>query len=112
MSKSIKSFFKKSNDFSAGRKYYVPCVDKELANSLDTTDEDKTVKTLSTVNDSLVNSETFSRYHSNKSFQFPNSTFEKRERPCQHQWFNDFNWLYYDVEKDGVFFFYCITHHE
>ena len=36
MSKSIKSFFKKSKDSSTSRKHYVPSVDKELANSVDT----------------------------------------------------------------------------
>ena len=54
MSKSIKLFFKKSNDSLSSRKYYEPSIDKELANSLDTANEDKTVKTLGTVNDSHV----------------------------------------------------------
>ena len=110
MSKSIKSFFKKSKDSLSSRKYYVPSVDKELPNSVDTASEDKTVKNLSTINDSHVNSELFPRYHRKKSFKLENSAFEKRERPCQQQWFNDFNWLHCDMKKDGVFCSYCMAY--
>ena len=112
MSKSIKSLFIKSKNSSSSRKYYVPSVDKELANDVDTANEDKTVKNLSTINDSHANSELFPRYHPKKSLKLKNSTFEKRERPCQHQWFNDFNWLHYDMKKDGVFCSYCMARYE
>ena len=33
-----------------------------------------------------------------------------RERPCQHQWFDEFKWLHYDIRKDAVFYCYCMKH--
>ena len=49
-------------------------------------------------------------HHPKKCFVFPKTKSGKRERSCQHIWFENFRWLHYDVVNDSVFCFYCMTH--
>lgn len=61
---SIISFFKNSNN--SGISYSIHRVGKELVNSIDNANEDKTVNTLNTVNGSNVNCVPSSRSCPNK----------------------------------------------
>ena len=45
-----------------------------------------------------------------ENFSFPKTRIEQRERHCQYRWFKNYKWLYYDVQKDSVFCFYCMVH--
>ena len=36
-------------------------------------------------------------HHPPKSFVFPKTKTGLRTRSCQHQWFDQFRWLHYDV---------------
>ena len=47
-------------------------------------------------------------YHPSKDFVFPKTKFGSRNRPCQHNWFDNYPWLHYDIKKDCVFCFYCM----
>ena len=57
-----------------------------------------------------VGKDSFVQFHPDKSFKFPKTTIRNRNRRCQHQWFEDFKWLHYDMERDCVLCFYCFTH--
>ena len=48
-------------------------------------------------------------FHPGRSFVFPKKKFGKRERSCQSQWFVDYPFLHYDVEKDVVLCHTCVT---
>ena len=48
-------------------------------------------------------------FHPGRSFVFPKKKFGKRERSCQFQWFVDYPFLHYDVEKDVVLCHTCVT---
>ena len=51
-------------------------------------------------------------YHPPKGFVFPKTKFGKRERSCQHNWFESYPWLHYDSERDCVLCFYCMNNLE
>ena len=44
-------------------------------------------------------------YHPSKIL-FPKIKFGSRNRSCQHNWFDNYLSLHYDIEKDCVFCFY------
>ena len=48
-------------------------------------------------------------FHPGRKFIFPKRRFGARERSCQAQWFIDFPFLHYDVDKDVVFCHTCLT---
>ena len=73
----------------------VHSVNKELINNVD--NEDATTSNAS-VNSVNGPSPHISQYRHDNKFQFPKSTIRKRERCCQHQWFEDFKWLHYDIK--------------
>ena len=50
------------------------------------------------------------RYRPKNDLKFPKRIIGNRERPCQHQWFDEFKSLHYDVRKDAVFCYYCMKH--
>ena len=52
----------------------------------------------------------FVQFIPDKQFKFPWTDYGERSRRCQHNWFEDFNWLHYDVDKDAVLCAYCIKH--
>ena len=43
-----------------------------------------------------------------RDLSFFRSFIRKRARYCQHNWFNMFEFLHYDVSKDAVFCHTCI----
>ena len=43
-----------------------------------------------------------------KDFLFPKTKFRSRNRFCQHNWFDNYLWLHYDIEEDCVFRFSCM----
>ena len=48
-------------------------------------------------------------YHPSKDFEFSKTKFGSRNpRSCQHNWFDNYPWLHYDIEKDCVDCFYCM----
>ena len=48
-------------------------------------------------------------HHPSKDFMFPKTKFGSRNpRFCQHNWFDNYPWLHYDIEKDCVVCFYCM----
>jgi len=99
MQKSIQSFFKKTNSVNTvnSAKDQEPVVDSE------------NVKSVNSVNKN-IDIETVIQFRPDKDYEFPRSTFGKRERRCQHQWFQDFSWLHYDAKIDKVFCYYCHSH--
>ena len=42
-----------------------------------------------------------------KIFRSSEAIYRKKVRYCQHNWFNTFEFLHYDVSKDAVF---CYVH--
>ena len=79
-------------------------------------DSEQKTKTVNIVNSSdfvnvnNVGKDSFVQFRPDKSFKFPKTTIGNRNRRCQHQWFEDFKWLHYDMERDCVLCFYCFTH--
>ena len=47
-------------------------------------------------------------FHPPKGFTFPRTTFGSRSRSCQYQWFENFDFLHYDIEKDAIFCATCV----
>ena len=118
MQKSIQSFFKKSNATSSESSHPVhskqrDSVDNEIYDETVNNDNDS-VNSVNTLNSEesayMETDKTIVQYRPNKEFKFPQSDIGKRKRRCQYQWFQDFSWLHYDVKKDCVFCFYCLTH--
>ncbi len=48
-------------------------------------------------------------FHPARNFAFPKKTFGARERSCQSQWFVDYPFLHYDVERDVILCHTCLT---
>ena len=46
-------------------------------------------------------------YHPSKQFVFPKTKLT-RNRSCQYNWFDNYPWLHYDIDKYCVFCFYCM----
>ena len=48
-------------------------------------------------------------FHPPKNFKFPEKRFGKEtfNRSCQSQWFEDHQWLHYDVGRDSLFCYVC-----
>ena len=102
MQKSIESFFKSTEPSEQNsRKDSVICSVDSHGPPVNNVNNKETVQNVNKDN----------HFRLGKSFQFPKSTFGKRERRCQQQWFEDFKWLYYDPEKNSVLYFYCHIHH-
>ena len=100
---SITSFFKRQNNFDDERHNDVAgsiikssveeceplfssnlsCSDASLPSDLSGKDESKVVP--------------------DKVFTFPTKAIGGKLRSCAHQWFQDYSWLEYSVEKDAVF---------
>ena len=99
-SKSILSFFGRSQSSASSSTSSVNNVDM---------DKDKMI-TNDVAKESSSNS--VEQYHPPENFQFPKIKIGNRERHCQYQWFNNFNWLHYDAKKDSVFCYYCMIHKE
>ena len=119
MSKSILSWLTRpsSNTSNESTSDPVHSVNKELVNSEDTVNENELINNVdnedaatsnASVNSVNGTSPHISQYHHDKKIQFPKSTIGKRERCCccQHQWFEDFKWLHYDIKKRLCF----VTH--
>ena len=49
------------------------------------------------------------KYHPDRSVSFPKKTFGKTTRSFRAEWCQSFDWLHYDVEKDAVFCYLCMT---
>ena len=110
MTKSILSFFKKSNT-NSGRNV-------ESANNHDDASgggggggsNHNDTHTSANVNNSGPSLTHSSIYRPLKSYAFPKTAIGNQERPCQYQWFEDYKWLHYNERKDCVFCYFCIKH--
>jgi len=49
------------------------------------------------------------KYHPDRSVSFPKKTFGKTASSFRAEWYQSFDWLHYDVEKDAVFCYLCMT---
>lgn len=117
MQKSIKSFFtskSKSSSESSG-----PSSKKRRVD--DTNNENEHVYSENPVNivnksnnkenvDTGVVKPVVQQYQPDESYPFPKTSFNTQERSCQSTWFKTYSWLHYDIEKDCVFCFYCLSH--
>ena len=110
MSKSILSFFKKSDTNSGSNVESVNNPDDaSYVNSVNNINHNDAHTSVNSNNSgpSLTHS---SIYRPPKSYAFPKTTIGNRERPCQCQWFEDYKWLHYDERKHCVFCYFCIKH--
>ena len=48
------------------------------------------------------------RFKPDKSYSFPFTLFGKKSRSCQADWFDEYQWLHYDISKDKVFCIICM----
>ena len=48
------------------------------------------------------------KFHPSRDFVFPKMIICKRPRYCQRSWFDKFDFLHYDTEKDALFCHTCI----
>ena len=90
MSKSILSFFKKSDTNSGSNVESVNNPDDaSYVDSVNNINHNDTHKSVNSNNSgpSLTHS---SIYPPSKSYTFPKTTIGNRERPCQYQWFEDY----------------------
>ena len=113
MQKSIKSLCKKASETSSSN-VSVPVNNQQCVD---------TVKNVNKVNENYIEHHTVNsvniskysikaQYRPDKNFKFPKTLMGKRERRCQYQWFENFSWLHYDVEKDCAFCFICQKHQQ
>ena len=49
-------------------------------------------------------------YHPDSSFKFPTTIVRNQKRSCQRQWFKNYPWLDYCIDKDSVTCFVCKRH--
>ena len=110
MTKSILSFFKKSNT-NSGRNVESANNhdDASYVNSVNNINHNDT-HTSANVNNSGPSLTHSSIYRPLKSYAFPKTAIGNQERPCQYQWFEDYKWLHYNERKDCVFCYFCIKH--
>ena len=100
-SRSILSFFKKPVNNSADDVINIPESSCIIVNS------DVNSENVSSASNYFLLPEKL--YHPSKDFAFPNTQFETQSpRSCQHNWFDNYPWLYYGIEKDCVVCFYSI----
>ena len=110
MSKSIVSFFKKSDTNPGSNVESVTNPDDaSYGNSVNNINHNNT-RTSVISNNSGPSLSHSSIYPSRKSYKFPKTVIGNRERPCRYQWFQDCKWLHYDERKDCVFCQFCIKH--
>ena len=110
MSKSILSFFKKSDTNSGSNVESVNNPDDaSYVNSVNNINYNDTHTSVNNNNSgpSFTHS---SLYRPPKSYAFPKTALGNRERPCQYQWFEDNKWLHYDERKDCAFCCFCVKH--
>ena len=48
------------------------------------------------------------RFKPDKSYSFPSTLFGEKSRSCQGKWFEEYQWLHFDISKDKVFCAICI----
>ena len=112
MQKSIESFFKSTEPSEQNpSKDSVICSVDSHGPPVNNVNNKETVQNVNNNDETVQNVNKDNHFRPGKSFQFPKSTFGKRERRCQQQWFEDFKLLHYDTEKDSVLCFYCHIHH-
>ena len=110
----INSFFKRKETSATSEIQSIST--NNLNNDDVNNDSEQKTKTVNSVNSSdfvdvnNVGKDTFVKFRPDKSFKFPKTTIGNRDCRCQHQWFKDFKWLHYDMERDCVLCFYCFTH--
>ena len=122
MSKSIRSFFKSApivNSSSSTKD-----INKDIENTVNTVDSVNIVHNVNYINcvnsvdngtqvdtsgkPSIVSGKTL--FKPPENFSFPKTRIGQRERHCQYNWFKNYQWLHYDVQKDSVICFYCMVH--
>ena len=103
MSKSIVSFFKKSDTNPGSNVESVTNPDDaSYGNSVNNINHNNT-RTSVISNNSGPSLSHSSIYPPRKSYKFPKTAIGNRGRPCRYQWFQDCKWLHYDERKDCVF---------
>ena len=112
---NIKSFLKSNESSATATSQIQPSTpgSSNDVNIVNVNNDFEEVDAIKSVNrsDIVAPAENFiAHFRPEKSFEFPKSKFGNRDRRCQHQWFQDFKWLHYDVRRDCVFCFHCLTH--
>ena len=112
----INSFFKRKETSATSEIQSITISTNNVNNDDANNDSEQKTKTVNSVNSSdfvdvnNVGKNYFVQFRPDKWLKFPKTTIGNRDRRCQHQWFEDFNWLHYDMERDCVLCFYCFTH--
>ena len=112
----INSFFKQKETSATSEIQSITISTNNVNNDDVNNDLEQKTKTVNSVNSTdfvdvnNVGTDCFVQFRPDKSFKFPKTTIGNRDRGCQHQWFEDFKWLHYDMERDCVLYFYCFTH--
>ena len=97
-SRSILSFFEKPvNTANNGADDFVNIPES----SCTVVHSDVNSENISSASNCFSLPETF--YHPSKDFVFPETKFGSRNPQfCQHNWFDNYLWLHYDIEKNCV----------
>ena len=110
MTKSILSFFKKSNTNSGSNvESVINHDDASYVNSVNNINHNDTHTSVNSNNSGPLLTHS-SIYRPPKSYAFPKTAIGNQEQPCQYQWFEDYKWLHYYEKKDCMFCYFCIKH--
>ena len=114
MAKSTRSNFFKATEITEDneRRQYIYDLTNDLNTSADNLNTENNVDCGQNVDKQTSINIDFpnTRYRPKADFKFPNRIIGNREHLCQHQSFDEFKWLHYDIRKDTVFYYYCMKH--
>ena len=118
MAKSIRSYFLKATEINiptsarATNENNINDLTNDLNTSTDNVNTEDNVACGQNVDKqtSVIIDFPNTQYRQKADFRFPKRIIGNRERPCQHQWFDEFKWFHYDIRKDAVFCYYCMKH--
>ena len=94
MTKSILSFFKKSNTNSGSNVESINNHDDaSYVNSVNNINHNDTHTSVNSDNSGPLLTHSLI-YRPPKSYAFPKTAIGNQEQPCQYQWFEDYKWLH------------------
>ena len=102
----INSFFKRKETSATSEIQSITISTNNVNN-----DSEQKTKTVNSVNSSdfadvnNVGKDSFVQFCPDKSFKFPKTTIGNRDHRCQHQWFEDFKSLHYDMKETAFYVF-------
>ena len=88
--------------------FFKPC-NKEKPSTETSKSSDLSLMDLVNLQPNVVCNSSDKPFHPPKNFKFPEKRFGKEtfNRSCQSQWFEDHQWLHYDVGRDSLFCYVC-----